>query len=249
MSEPFKGVDPALRVEDAYELRQGAVGNKLLLACEHASERLPLPFAWPTPDRRLHGTHWAYDLGAREITLELARALDASAVLSRFTRLLVDPNREEDHPDLLRAVAEGEPVLLNRAVSPSERALRVARFYRPYHDVLDAELARVRPKRLLSIHSFTPLYEGQVREVELGVLFDREEDEARALGSELARTFTGVAYNEPWSGKAGLIYSAASHAARHGCIALELEVRQDLAVDAAYRARLVNVLARYFSAL
>jgi predicted N-formylglutamate amidohydrolase len=241
--------DSALLVEDAYELRQGSDGKSLLLACEHASERLPTPFVWPVPDKRLVGTHWAYDLGAREVTLELARALDVSCVLSRFTRLLVDPNREETHSDLLRAVAEGEPVLLNRAVSPSERALRIARFYRPYHDVLDAELARVKPKRLLSVHSFTPVYEGKVRKVELGVLFDREEEEAARFGEALSRELPGVAYNEPWSGKAGLIYSAASHAEKHGAIALELEVRQDLAVDPAYRARLVSVLARYFSAL
>ena len=236
-------------VEDAYELVEGAPGAKLLLTCEHASERLPAPFAWPVPDRRLLGTHWAYDLGARELTLELARALDASAVLSRFTRLLVDPNREEEHGDLFRAVAEGEPVLLNRAVSPSERALRVARFYRPYHDAVDAELARVKPARLLSIHSFTPVYEGAVRKVELGVLFNREDAEALALGKALEQEFTGVAYNEPWSGKAGLIHSAELHAERHGAIALELEVRQDLAVDPAYRARLTACLARYFSAL
>jgi predicted N-formylglutamate amidohydrolase len=241
--------DFALQVEDAYELRQGASGGKLLLTCEHASERLPAPFSWPLPDRRLVGTHWAFDLGAREVTFELARALDASAVLARFTRLLVDPNRDESHPDLLRRVAEGEPVLLNRAVSASERALRVARFYRAYHDALDEELARVKPKRLLSIHSFTPNYEGEVRKVELGVLVDEQEAEAHALGEELARSFSGVAYNEPWSGKAGLIYSAATHAERHGAIALELEVRQDLAMDAAYRARLVSVLAAYFSAL
>jgi predicted N-formylglutamate amidohydrolase len=239
----------AVLVEDAYELRQGPSGKSLLLGCEHASERLPPPFTWPVPDLRLVGTHWAYDLGARELTLELACALDVSCVLSRFTRLLVDPNREESHSDLFRAVAEGEPVLLNRAVSSSERALRIARFYRPYHDVLDAELARVKPKRLLSLHSFTPVYEGKVREVELGVLFDREEQEAARFGDALARELPGVAYNEPWSGKAGLIYSAASHAEKHGAIALELEVRQDLAVNPEYRARLVSVLARYFSAL
>jgi predicted N-formylglutamate amidohydrolase len=87
-----------------------------------------------------------------------------------------------------------------------------------------------------------------VRTVELGVLFDREEQAAAKLGAALAAELPGVAYNEPWSGKAGLMYSCERHAEKHGRVALELEVRQDLAVDPAYRARLIGVLARYFSA-
>jgi predicted N-formylglutamate amidohydrolase len=235
-------------VEEAYEVVRGAVDAPLFLSCEHASERLPEPFVWPEADRRLVGTHWAYDLGARELTLELAAALEASAVLSRFTRLLADPNRPEDHGDLFRTVAEGEYVHFNRAISPSERALRIERYHQPYHHALDAELGRSRAPVLLAIHTFTPLYEGRVRTVELGVLFDREERAAEALGAALAAQLTGVAYNEPWSGKAGLMYSCERHAQKHGRSALELEVRQDLAVDAAYRARLIAVLTSHFGA-
>jgi predicted N-formylglutamate amidohydrolase len=237
-----------LEVCESHEVVRGAVEAPVFLSCEHASERLPAPFTWPEGDRRLVGTHWAYDLGARELTLELAAALNASAVLSRFTRLLADPNRPEDHGDLFRAVAEGEPVLLNQAVSASERELRLSRYHRPYHAAVDAELGRVRAPVLLAIHSFTPLYEGKVRTVELGVLFDREEQAAEALGAALAAELPGVAYNEPWSGKAGLMYSCERHAERHGRLALELEVRQDLAVMPEYRARLIDVLVRHFRA-
>jgi predicted N-formylglutamate amidohydrolase len=235
-------------VEEAYEVVRGGLDAPLFLSCEHASERLPAPFVWPPGDQRLVGTHWAFDLGARELTLELAEALNTGAVLSRFTRLLADPNRPEDHGDLFREVADGEPVLFNRAISPSERALRIERYHRPYHAALDAELGRTSAPLLLAIHTFTPLYEGRVRTVELGVLFDREERAAEALGAVLSAELPGVAYNEPWSGKAGLMYSCERHAEKHGRVALELEVRQDLAVDPAYRARLIAVLARHFSA-
>jgi predicted N-formylglutamate amidohydrolase len=238
----------SLLVEEAYEVVRGAVDAPLFLSCEHASERLPDPFVWPEADRRLVGTHWAYDLGARELTLELAAALNAGAVLSRFTRLLADPNRPEAHGDLFRAVAEGEPVHFNRAIAPNERALRIERYHRPYHAALDEELGRTRAPILLAIHTFTPLYEGKVRTVELGVLFDREEQAAAELGAVLEDALPGVGYNEPWSGKAGLMYSCERHAEKHGRVALELEVRQDLAVDPAYRARLIGVLARHFGA-
>jgi predicted N-formylglutamate amidohydrolase len=218
-----------------------------LFTCEHASQHLPPSWSWSAADRRLVGTHWAYDLGARELTLELAARLRACAVLANFTRLLVDPNRAEGHPDLFRPVCDGEPVELNQALSPSERELRMNRFHRPFHDAVDRALLDSRAPLLMSIHSFTPIYEGSVREVELGVLYDEQEEHAFALGGALARELPNVAYNEPWSGKQGLIYSAETHARRHHRIALELEVRQDLAVDPKYRARLVPVLAEHLA--
>jgi len=65
----------------------------IILTCEHASERMPEPFRFPEEDAWLVGTHWAYDLGAADLTRELADAIGAAAVLSRFSRLLIDPNR------------------------------------------------------------------------------------------------------------------------------------------------------------
>jgi len=237
----------AVLVAEAFEMRAGRARAPLFLTCEHASQRMPEPYRFPEADRHLVGTHWAYDLGARELTLELAEALDASAVLSRFSRLLVDPNRAEHHPDLLRNVAEGKPVALNQHVTAEERERRIRTYYRPFHEAVDEELSRVSAPVLLSIHSFTPVYEGRVRDVELGVLYNHEEAAALRLGRALEREFEGVAYNEPWSGKAGLIFSAESHAERHGRCALELEIRQDLARTPGYRSRVVDLLTKYFA--
>jgi predicted N-formylglutamate amidohydrolase len=235
-----------LVVQEAFEDVKGELDAPIFLTCEHASDRLPGPWQWPVQDTRLLGTHWAFDLGAREVTLELAAALRASAVLSRFTRLLVDPNREEQHRDLFRGSAEGAEILLNRALDPRQREVRLSRYYRPFHVAVDRALAQTRAPILLSVHSFTPLYEGVTREVQLGVLFNKEEAAAERLVDALSRSFEGVARNEPWSGRDGLIFSAESHAERHGRIPLEIEVRQDLATDPAYRSKLVAVLSAYF---
>lgn len=237
MSAPF--------AHEAFEELLGSPDAPLVLSCEHASSRLPEPFSWHADDAWLCGTHWAYDLGARALTLELSEALSASAVLSRFTRLLVDPNRDLSHADLFRRVAEGNTVHLNRHIEDADRLRRVHHYYEPFHAALDQALARSRAPLLLSIHSFTPNYEGEVRKVELGVLFNHEEAHARALCRTLAEKFPGVAENEPWSGKQGLIFSAESHAERFGRVALELEVRQDRLEDVTYRARLVPVLAAF----
>lgn len=236
------------RVSEAVEqIAATRVDAPVFLTCEHASQRLPEGWTWPEPDKRLIGTHWVYDLGAREVTLELAAALGASAVLSRFTRLLADPNRDEHHDDLFRAFAEGEPVLLNHGLQDDDKQRRIEGYHRPYHAAVDAALASVSAPVLFSIHSFTPVYQGSIREVELGVLFNHDEALARSLGAALSAELPRVDYNEPWSGRMGLIYAAEHHATKYGRAALELEVRQDRAVDPAYRAQLVRVLATFFT--
>jgi predicted N-formylglutamate amidohydrolase len=256
-------VGGAIVVSEAFELVRGAPDAPVFFTCEHASQRLPPGWAWPEPDLRLVDTHWAYDLGAREITLALARELGATAVLARFTRLLADPNRDAAHDDMFRALADGQPVLLNTGLDEADKQRRIEQYHRPYHEALDAALAahcsradeaHAAPRHghkplLFSVHSFTPLYQGVPRDVELGVLFNQDEDDALKLGATLMRHFQRVAYNEPWSGRSGLIYSAERHATKYGLRALELEVRQDLAVDPAYQARLVPVLVAFFRSL
>src|ERR1700753_1262283 len=158
----------------------------VFLTCEHASNRMPPPFRWPDEDAWLADTHWAFDLGAADLSRELARALGVSAVLSRFSRLLVDPNRTQEAADLFRTVADGKPVVLNRGLDDGERARRLA-LANAYHSTIDALLASDPAKVVLSVHSFTPLYEGVRRTVEVGVLFDREEVLAERVRAALER--------------------------------------------------------------
>lgn len=224
--------------------------GEVLLTCEHASNRLPAPWAWSEADAHLADTHWAVDLGAADLTRELAEVMQTSAVLATFTRLLVDANRDITSPTLLRTHCDGREIDLNAGLAEGERERRIADFYEPFHHAIDGEMRR-RPRRLVfSIHSFTPNYEGERRTVELGVLFDRWEAPARWLASRLARdTGRPVALNEPWSGAAGLMYSCHLHADRYEAVALEIEVRQDLLVDPGFRASLVPVLAEALSEL
>lgn len=233
---------------DPFEHVSGSAAAPVFLTCEHASMALPLGWTWPEEDARLVGTHWSYDLGARALTLELARALGAPAVLATFSRLLVDPNRPEDSPTLFRTEADGVPVELNAKIDGRERERRLSGFYRPFHAAVDRELSRCSASIVLAVHTYTPLYEGQKREVELGVLFDRED----ALGEAWVTFLRSCGYdcrpNEPWSGKAGLIHVAQTHADRHGRRAMELEVRQDLAEDPTFRATLVPRLVRMLGA-
>lgn len=237
-------------LHDAYASHTFGSGAGIVMTCEHASERVPegfaaeTGFAWPEADRWLRGTHWAYDLGAEAIAIEHARAVGARLVCARFSRLLIDPNRPLSSDTLFRDVAEGRPVTMNRAITARDRDARVGLLYEPFHAAVDrAVAASTRAEIVFAVHTFTHEYEGQRRSLEIGILFDREDALGARVIAGLRDAGFDVAANEPWSGKAGLIHVAAHHGDRYGKRALELEVRQDLAEDPAFRARLVPVLA------
>lgn len=222
---------------DAYEIVGAAAEGGVLFTAEHASNRVPRPWRPSPSDRVLLGTHWGYDIGARALTLEIARLASGVAVCSRFSRLLIDPNRAEDDPSaILHATDDGAPTF-NRSVVVAER---VARFHAPFHAAIDSQVRAARPRFLVSIHSFTPVFRGVQRQVEAGVLFDDHDDHAEVLVRSLRAEGLRTEPNEPYSGKAGLIYSARRHGTTHGVPYLEIEVRQDLLATRAAARRMAQ---------
>ncbi|MGE0785493.1 MAG: N-formylglutamate amidohydrolase [Sandaracinaceae bacterium] len=231
-------------IDEAYDRVRRDPDARVFVSCEHASQRSPDGFAWPEQDAWLLGTHWAFDLGAAELADELGQALSASVLRSRFSRLWIDPNRPEDSSTLFRDVAEGRPVHVNTALlDDAERARRIERLLRPYHAAFDAEVAASRAELLFSVHTFTPEYEGQKRALEVGVLFTDDAALAAKVADALSDRFS-VALNEPYSGHDGLMYAVDRHAKRYGRRALEIEVRQDLAIDPAARREVIERLVR-----
>ena len=239
-------------LHDAYELVGDPAAGPFLFTCEHATRRLP---EWePEPDDLpLLDDHWGWDVGAGDLTRELARLCGSGALLSGFSRLVCDPNRAPDEASFVLREVAGRALSWNRAVDDAERARRCARYFDPYHGAIDRALAQrvaAGPAvHLCSVHSFTPVYDGQARPMEVGVLFDAYEGHARRVALALASEGFAVAENEPYSGKAGLIYAARRHGRAHGIVYLELEVRNDLIATperaCAVAPRIARALAAY----
>lgn len=240
----MRSLHPAVEVIPAT-----AAQPKVVLCCEHASNALPAGWDWPEADLRLVGMHWAVDLGIADLTRALALRLGAPAVLARFSRLLIDANRPLDSDTLIRTVADGLPILLNNDLSFDDRQRRIDGWYRPYHEALDATVAAHPGAVVLAMHSFTPLYEGQPRAVEVGVLFDEDEALAHTAYQALLGHGYDVRLEEPWSGRGGFMFSPQSHARRHGRKALELELRQDLLLDAGKAHHLLGLITGLVDAL
>ena len=226
---------------------QRVAGDKsapIAFLCEHASNRMPSGWHWPEADRWMTDTHWAVDLGAEDLTRELADHFRSPATLADFTRLLIDPNRPEASSTLFRDRADGVPVAMNEGLESAERERRLEELYRPYHREVGEMVGSSDASILFSVHSFTPLYEGEERTLEVGVLWDAADDLNHRFAEYLRDDGFVVACNEPYSGKDGFAFSVETHAGRHARRAIEIEVRQDLCVRPEVRRRVVLAVER-----
>ena len=223
--------------EPPFEVVEGLPGSRLLILCDHASNYVPPEFGSLGLSPAEFERHIAYDIGMRGVTLALARLLGAPAVLSRFSRLVIDPTRGEDDPTLLMRLSDGAVVPGNAKAGPDEIARRVARFHRPYHDAISAQLDAIVDAGdtpvILSMHSFTPAWKGAPRPWHVGLLWDRDDRLTRPLLEALGRE-PGliVGDNEPYDG-ALVGDTLHQHGTRRGFPHTLVEIRQDLVRDEA----------------
>ena len=248
---------PAALAPGEVEVVAGDPATGMLLLCDHASNAIPPELdALGLPPAQLE-RHIAYDIGAAEMTRAMARALGAPAVLSNFSRLLIDPNRGLDDPTLVMRLSDGAIVPGNRHIDATGIAERVARYYKPYDVAIDlaieAALAAGHPPTIIALHSFTPFWKGVPRPWHVGVLWDYEGRLARPLIDALQQDGDlVVGDNEPYHG--GLPGDTIDrHATRRGLPDALIEVRQDLiASDATARdwgVRLARIVGPCVSAL
>jgi predicted N-formylglutamate amidohydrolase len=210
----------------------GDAGTGLLILCDHAENSLPERYGLlGLRPEDLH-RHIAYDMGAAGVAVRLAEMLGAPALLSCFSRLLIDPNRGLDDPTLIMQISDGLIVPGNVSLSESEVASRIAQHYEPYHRAIEAAveagLDAGKPPVIISVHSFTQAWKGVSRPWSVGVLWDKDPRLALPLLDAL-RTIPGIEVgdNAPYSGqlKGDTLYR---HGTERGLAHALIEVRQDL---------------------
>ena len=223
--------------ENAYEIIGAERASAWLVTCDHASNRVPAEIGGGSLGlcEVEMGRHIAYDIGAAGVTRHLAELLGAPAILSRFSRLVIDPNRGEDDPTLIMRLYDGTVVPGNRHLDEAERTRRLETYHRPYHAAYAELAARRTDTIIVAIHSFTPRLNGRApRPWHIGILHaDWDQRLSRPLLDLLrAEPDLCVGDNQPYAGH--LPGDAIDrHALIPGRPNALIELRHDLIADAA----------------
>ncbi len=220
----------------AFDVIGPRTGNVLIIA-DHASNHMPSVLDNLGLEPRWLNHHIALDIGTGPLARALSAGLGLRAVLAGFSRLLIDANRPENHPDLIPEASDGVSIPGNCGLDMAGRQYRLDQFHRPYHAAIAAEAAAIEARGetpiFLSLHSFTPVMDGFARPWHCGLLWNRD----NRLAAQAADWLDGrgnlvVGRNQPYSGKI-LNHTMDNHAEARGHPYITLEIRQDLIADEA----------------
>lgn len=208
----------------------------VVVTCEHGGNRVPARYRRLFDGReRMLSSHRGWDPGALELARLLARRLRAPLIFATVTRLLVDLNRSADNPALFSSITAPLP--------DDEKERILAAHYRPYRDKVERTIEGAMrgggAVLHLSVHTFTPVFRGQRRAADVGLLFDPASDAESAFCDRLLHEFVvtddggprrrplAVRPNEPYRGTDdGLTTALRTNLPSDRYLGIELEVSQ-----------------------
>jgi len=241
------GHDDAADADDPEIVNRDGAGP-VVLVCEHASNRIPPKYGNLGLGPDALESHVAWDPGARGVAMGLSRRLDAPLIAARVSRLVYDLNRPADAPGAVPSVSEVWRIPGNEGVDAAERGARARRYHDPFHaavaDLLDARMRRGPPVALVTVHSFTPVYHGVARAVQVGILHD---EDAR-LADRLLRAMDGdthlvIRRNDPYGPADGVTHTLRLHGLTRGLPNVMIEIANTLIDDAARQDAMADWLA------
>lgn len=225
----------------------------ILLVCDHAERRFPRALGTLGLDPFARRCHLAIDIGAGSLTEKVASELGVTAVLCQYSRLIVDCNRQLMDPGAFLQFGDGIVIPGNCNLHQDEKDLRANNIYWPYHAAIDAQIKRLsaagRQPVFVSIHSFTPVLNGESRSWEMGVLWDTDRVSAEIFVHDLRDAGYLVGDNEPYSGKAPQDFTVDQHAESIGLSHVGIEIRQDLIDNDTGVEKIAAVLGATISSL
>ena len=233
---------------DPVELLPGAGASPFFITCDHASPRLPRALGTLGLSPAALESHIAWDIGAAGVARRLATALGATAVLQRYSRLVIDCNRPPGSDDSVVTRSEATEIPGNRGLAPSQLEARRHAVFEPYHarivQALDRRAAIGLPTILIALHSFTPVFLGVPRPWHVGVLYQRDPRLGVVVRDWLrADPALVVGDNQPYAVDDRSDYGVIHHGERRGNLHVELELRQDLIAEPDGQGRWADRLA------
>lgn len=220
-------------------------GSRIVLVCEHASNHFPHEYHDLGLNASEKISHVAWDIGARGLSERLSEKLDAVLVEGAVSRLIYDCNRPPSASDAMPAKSEIIVVPGNQSIAPEDREKRIATICEPFRRTLADTIQRTSGTPILiTVHSFTPVYYGKFREVEVGIIHHADDRLARSIVKNAAgRSDLKFALNEPYSQADGVAHTLMLHGTENGLVNAMIEVRNDLLETPEQQEAIAEMLA------
>lgn len=236
--------------ESVVEVVNPTAQGSFVLVCEHASNRIPPELNDLGLSEEVKQSHAAWDPGADAVARVLSEHLDSPLVSSRISRLVYDCNRSRGASDAMPAKSEIYSIPGNEGLSASQREQRYRDYYLPFENALSECIqSSGGSKPMVTIHSFTPVYYGKPRTLEIGLIHDTDARLAEIM-FELAPEFTdlSVALNEPYSMEDGTTHTLNFHGSRNQLANLMIEIRNDLIASSGDQAGIARMVSDWLLA-
>lgn len=225
--------------------------TNILLVCDHASNLIPSKYKNLGLPEKLLSEHISYDIGVAGLTKKMANSMNAQAILSNFSRLLIDPNRSVDDPTSIMYFADKFIIPGNRGIKDQDIRIRAKEFYDPYHEKIEETIISLLNNSfvplLISLHSFTRKFRDRIRKWEISILWDSDDRISAPLIDSLKRDNKYViGNNQPYKGylRGDTLYT---HATSRGLPHVLIEVRNDLIADDNGQEIIANYLTKKLS--
>ncbi len=238
------GFGPVVHIDDA------PGRPSVVVVCEHASRRIPDGLGDMGLSAEALRSHIAWDPGALPVAQLLARQLNGVLVHGGVSRLVYDCNRPPEARDAMPELSEDTPIPANLELSVSARQERIEGIYVPFCRGLEDVLTRHRRtlKLMVTVHSFTPIYRGAPRDVELGLLHGKDARFAKAMLASAAPELPLLTrLNEPYSAADGVAHTLDRHAAPNGLLNVMIEIRNDLIQTAEQQQVMADCMAPWIN--
>lgn len=215
----------------------------LFLSCEHGGNKVPkaLQPCFAGQEEVLH-THRGLDIGALDLFRHLVPLADESTYATR-SRLCIELNRSAHHPRLFSAYTKALPPAQKEALLQFHHAYRQA-----FTERIRARVQAGHHVVHVAVHSFTPVLDGAVRTMDIGLLYDparpREKHFCHTWRRALERRIPGltVRMNQPYKGTSDGFPTALRGLFPRHYTGIELEVNQRFAPQGRMNPALVRAL-------
>ena len=224
----------------------------IIFICDHASNFIPKKYNFLGLKTKQIKSHIAYDLGAKDFCLKLTKLLNQSCFLANFSRLIVDPNRDENSSELILTSSANIKIPENENIGTSEKNLRIKKFHEKYHynlgNFIEEKKKRYEKIFLVAIHSFTKKIDKIERGIEIGLLWNKNMNLLIPIQKKLTDHNIFYGRNFPYTGF-HYNYTLDRHSKKGKIDNICIEFRNDLICSEKRITKYIRIFSDIFSLL